>query len=416
MISVLKRIFINNWPRKIISLILAIIVYFVINQSLTTTKTVSRVSMRVINLPEDRTIDGIASNGRLSKQIDLTLSGYSHIINKLSSRDFEIVIDASNKDGEWIPTISGKNLHATNTNVNVQKSIKSVEYKKFILRTEELVSEKIQVQITKPVGIAPRGFSYVDTWPYRLYMTVRGPKHVIERLREKGIRHTFNLSDIARADLLAIESKNKDVVTYPVNNHWKEIYIPELSDEPIAIDDANAKYLRIEFLRTDAIPISTPIPIDLFFLPRTADQLNPTKARLSTNDMVVVKNGTKILAKPVFAKGVSKNFIDIVKDYLEIVVLTTPVKEGKSMPWSIQITNAKELENAYVDLSLTDVHNPELSKLHPQVREEYLRNRFRSYVSRIEFYTENDKPLELFITRKGSQVIIIDPSLKCESP
>lgn len=416
MISLLKRIFIDNWPRKVISLILAIIVYFVINQSLTTTKTVSQVSMRVINLPKDRTIAGIASNGRLSKQIELTLSGYAHILNKLTSRDFEIVIDASNKDGDWIPSISTKHLHATNPNINIQKSVKSVDYKKFILHTEELVSEKIKVQITKPIGNAPRGYSYLDTWPYQLYMTVKGPKHVIDRLKEKGIRHTFNLSDITRADLLAIEGKNKDVITYSVSNNWKEVYIPELSDEPIAIDDANAKYLRIEFLRTDAIPISTPVPIDLFFLPRTADQLNPSKARLSTNDMVVVKNGTKILAKPVFAKGVSKDFIDIVKDYLEIVVLTTPVEEGRSMPWSIQIANAKKLENAYVDLCLTDVHNPELSKILPQVREEYLRNRFRSYVSRIELYTENDKPLELFIARKGSQIIITDPSKKCESP
>ncbi|MCP5491763.1 MAG: hypothetical protein H7A40_01810 [Chlamydiales bacterium] len=416
MISLLKRIFIDNWPRKVISLILAFIVYFVINQSLTTTKAISQVSMRVINLPKDRTIEGIASNGKLSKKIELTLSGYAHILNKLSSRDFEVVIDATNKNGEWIPTISCKNLHATNPDVNIQKSIKSVEYKKFILRTEELVSEKIPVQITKPIGIPPRGYSYLDTWPYRLYMTVKGPKHVIDRLREKGIRHTFNLSDITRADLLAIESKSHDVVTYPVNSHWKEVYIPELSDEPITIDDTNAKYLRIDFQRTDAIPLSTPVPVDLFFLPRTADQLNPSKARLSTNDMVVVKNGTKILGKPISAKGVSKNFIEIVKDYLEIVVVATPVKEGESMPWSIQVANAKELENAYVELSLADSLNPELSSLHPQMREEYLRNRFRSYISRIEFYTENDKPLELFITRKGSQIIITDPNVKCESP
>lgn len=416
MISLLRRIFIDNWPRKIISLILSFIVYFVINQSLTTTKSVSQVSMRVINLPKDRTIEGITSNGKLPKQIELTLSGYAHILNKLSSRDFEVIIDATNKEGEWIPTISCKNLHATNPNVNIQKYIKSVDYKKFILHTEELVSEKIPVHLTKPTGVAPRGYHYLDTWPYRLYMTVKGPKHVVNRLKEKGVRHTLNLSDITRADLLAIESKSHDVVTYPVNNHWKEVLIPELSDEPIPIDDANAKYLRIDFQRTDAIPITTPVPVDLFFLPRTADQLNPSKARLSTNEMVVVKNGTKVLGKPVCAKGVSKNFIDIVKDYLEIVVVTTPVKEGESMSWSIQVANAKELENAYVELSNAEVLSPELSSLSSQMREEYLRNRFRSYISRIEFYTENDKPLELFITRKGSQIIITDPNVKCESP
>jgi len=41
------------------------------------------------------------------------------------------------------------------------------------------------------------------------------------------------------------------------------------------------------------------------------------------------------------------------------------------------------------------VSDEELRSLHPHVREEYLRNRFRSYMNRFQFYKSNDSKLEL---------------------
>ncbi len=86
------------------------------------------------------------------------------------------------------------------------------------------------------------------------------------------------------------------------------------------------------------------------------------------------------------------------------------------MSWSLQVANAKGLEDKYVArMADAKSHVAEIERLHPQDREEYLRNRFRSYMNRIEICDENKKPIQLHITHKGSQILITDPP-ECESP
>lgn len=48
--TLLKNLFINNWPRKCLSIILAIIIWFVVNKSLTATKTISNVPVKISTL------------------------------------------------------------------------------------------------------------------------------------------------------------------------------------------------------------------------------------------------------------------------------------------------------------------------------------------------------------------------------
>ena len=410
--SLLHRLFIDNWPRKAIALVLAIIVWFAVAQSLQTSKTFGNVSVRVVNIPKGLTVEGMQTNGTLAKKITLVLKGNKSTLEKLTSNDFEVVVSAEGHIGEWVATITKKNLVPLNPEINLIQGVKSVVSKNVIIKLTDLVSEKIPVIIAKPIGEAPKGYQYLDTWPYRLYVTIDGPKQTVNKLKKRGLKLTLNLNDISTADLNALESTSKvgksDVVSYYVPNHWKEISVPELSQTPIPIDDPNSKYLRIDFVRLDLIPITTPIPIDLFFFPKTANVLNPSKVRLATNELVKTVNGIKIFAKPLTAKGVSETFLNVIKDYLEIVVVATPVQEDQSMRWYAQIIGAQTLENRYVDILKSDVSNQELSELHPQVREEYLRNRFRSYMNRFRLYDENDQPLKLFITRKGGQIYVLD--------
>lgn len=66
--SLLLRIFVDNWIRKVIALILAAILWLVVNQSLTTTRNIAHIPVRVINIPPGYTIEGIQANGRLAKK------------------------------------------------------------------------------------------------------------------------------------------------------------------------------------------------------------------------------------------------------------------------------------------------------------------------------------------------------------
>lgn len=409
MTSLLRRIFIDNWARKIISLILATVVYFVIAQSLTTTKTVDKVAVRVINIPEDKAVEGLTSNGLLDRKIDLQVTGHKKTLETLSGADIVVVIDAQRQSGEWIPKISPKNIKALKPNLNVNKSIRRISHKGFIVKLADLVTDKIQVIITNPTGTSPDGYSFLDGWPYRLFVTVKGPHNVVENLRKTGLKRTFDLSEITKANLNALETKKDhkdDVVSFYVPDHWKEILVPTLSDIPLKIDDPSAKHLRIDFVRHNLLPINVPVPVDLYFFPKTASELNPQTAKLGVNTDIIVKDGIKMFSKPLYTKGVSRNFLKIVKDYIEVIVMTTPVAEGQSMKWTPHIVNAKELEDSYVSLMLADAINFELSTLHPEAREEYLRNRFRSYLNRFQLYTQDGKPLELFISCKGNQIIV----------
>jgi hypothetical protein len=51
--SLLIKLFVHNWPRKLISLILAVIIWFVVSQSMATTKTISNIGVRITNIPEE---------------------------------------------------------------------------------------------------------------------------------------------------------------------------------------------------------------------------------------------------------------------------------------------------------------------------------------------------------------------------
>ena len=199
--TLLKNLFINNWPRKCLSVILAIIIWFVVNKSLTTNKTISNVPVKIENIPPGKTVEGIQSNGFLNRRVNLTLSGNKGVLDDLNANDLQIVFDASGQEGEWIATISRKNLRANNSDINISQGISRVSQQNFIIKLTKLVSEKIPIIITQPIGESPSGYQFVDIWPYQLNITVSGPKDIVKKLKSRGLNLTFNLNDITKTKL-----------------------------------------------------------------------------------------------------------------------------------------------------------------------------------------------------------------------
>ena len=108
--TLFKRLFLDNWQRKLVSLILAMITWLVVNHSITVTKTFPDIAIKLINLPPGKTVEGLQANNILNKRIALTLMGNKSVIDELSSSDLEVIIDAEDKGSEWIATITKKNL------------------------------------------------------------------------------------------------------------------------------------------------------------------------------------------------------------------------------------------------------------------------------------------------------------------
>jgi len=407
--TLLTRLFIENWQRKLVSLVLAMVVWFVVNHSMSVVKTVPNIPVRVINLSPQKTIEGMQVNGILNKKITLTFTGNKAVLDDLSVKDIEVVIDASSKADEWIAAIDKKNIVSLNPDLDFAKAISKVSPFEMIIRQSKLVSEKIPVLITQPIGEAPKGYQFLDVWPYHLMLTVNGPEESVKRMKARGLKLTFNLNDISRAELDALTPVKKtgtaDEVSFFVPSSWKKILLQQLSDTPIEIDDPQAKLLRLDFSRQDMIPLGIPLPVTVFFPPKYSNTLNPETYSLAANDFIIKKNGIKMISTPLYAQGVSRLFLETVKDMIQIVIIAAPKSERETLLWSTQFMYPHELEDRYV-AKVMSLSSDEAGDVQPHLREDYLRNRFRSYMSRFRLYTPNGKKLSLKIELQANAISI----------
>ncbi|NGX39016.1 MAG: hypothetical protein KR126chlam1_00334 [Chlamydiae bacterium] len=397
--TLLRKLFLENWQRKLISVFLAVIIWFMVNQSLITSRVINNIPIRIINIPEGKTVVDLQSNGTLAKRTSLTLVGNKALLDELSLNDLEVVIDAQNKQGEWIATISRRNLISLNPDLNLSKGITRTSETNVIIRLTKLVSEKIPVFITQPIGQAPTGYQYLDIWPYQLRLNISGPEDVVKRLKSKGIRLTFDLSDITKAELDALrarpDSAQGDEVSYFVPEQWKRVSIPLLSEAPIEIDDPRAKNLRVDFVRISLLPINSKIPVSLYFPTENLNRYNPKNISLTTGPLIQSVGGLDVFAIPLYAKGVSPLFVRIVENMLKITITIDPSDITKELPWSIEFINSRLLEDRYVSIMMSDISDSQIHELQPLDREEYLRNRFRSYMNRFRLYKSEDERLRI---------------------
>ncbi len=409
--TLLHKIFIEHWSRKLIAVILSVIIWLVVNHTLTSTRNINNVPVRIIHLPQGKTVEGIQPNGRLAKKLTLTITGNKALIDELTPSDLEVVIDASEKPDEWIATITKKNLVSLNPEIEIGNGISRIYYPNFVIRMTKLITDQIPIVITQPIGEAPRGYQFLDVWPYHLSLTVSGPEEVVKRLKLKEQRITFNLNDISKSQLdeLSIKSEaNSEVISYFVPEQWKQINIPILSDAPIEIDDPQAKALRIDFIRCNLLPVNAPIQLSLFFPSKNLKNLNPENTSLISNKLVEFRNGTPLISYPLYANGVDSLFLQIVREMIEIVIIVDPKTDKKALDWSVQFVNPRQLEDKYVESLMSDVSDQDIRLMQPTLREEYLRNRFRSYMNHFQMLRDEDDKFDLDISLSDQKIDVIE--------
>ncbi len=398
--TLLHKLFFENWQRKYFSLFIAVIAWFVINHSLTATKTIPNVPVRIANISAYKTVL------EHDKTISVTVVGNKAVLDTLNPGSIEIVVDAANKPDMWVETIAKKNLVSLNPEVDIS-GISQVSSPSLTFHTVNIVTEKIPVVITRPIGDAPRGYQFLDIWPYHLSLTVSGPEDVISKLKLKEQKLTFNLNDISKGELDALQTEESEAVSFPVPDHWKQILIPQIASTPLQINDIEANSLRIDFVRHDLIAVETHLPVTLFFPQEFCSFLNPESCILETTDCVKHVNGINILNEPLYARGVSKLFLDVVRDMMQLQILVTPNSGIESLGWSVQFANPKSLEDEYVARLKSEITNKEPNEFHLLLKEIYWRNRFRSYMSRIELYTQDGTKLDLNIQLEKNAIKVV---------
>lgn len=415
----LYEFFVQHWGRKVISVILAVMVWLLVNHSLTSTRNISNIPVRIVHLPAGKTVEGMQPNSRLAKKLTLTIVGNKAVIDELTPSDLEVIIDAEGKPDEWIATISKKNLICLNPEINIETGITRAYHPNFLIRMAKLITDKIPITVTKPIGEAPRGYQFLDVWPYRLYLTVSGPEEVLKRLKAKEQKITFNLNEISKSQLDDIALKmegSSDVVSFFIPQEWKQILIPSLSDSPLEINDPQAASLRIDFIHSNLLPLDTPVPLSVFYPKKHLSTLNPENTQILPNHLISFSQGVPFLTLPLYASGVDSFFLDLARNLLEIAIVVEPVSERAFLSWSTEFINSRAIEDQYVTTLLSDVSDRDIRLMPPSLLEEYLRNRFRSYMSRFQLFHEDNSKFDLLISLKSGKIVIEEPQMSKTPP
>ncbi len=406
MISLFKYFFINHWQRKLIALFLAICIWTITHHSLTVNKTVTSVPVKVINLPEGKTVEGMLGGGIL-KTLSLNLNGNKAVLDELSGKNLEVIIDASDQPDSWTAIIDKKNLRCKDRSIDLNKAIAKVTPIELNIKKTKLITEKVPILVPPPTGEVPKGFQYLDVWPDHLYVTMTGPEKVIKTLKTKGLFLKLNLEDVSLADLEALQRETQgDEISYSVPESWKTVNVPQISDEPIQIDDPTVKNLQLIFSLQDYLFVGNSIPINVYFPPKHSSSLNPESYSIATNDFVIKKNGIKVLKMPLYTQGVSRRFLETVKEMLQICIVAAPKSERETLLWSAQFINPQELETRYIAKALADTQEDMLDIL-GTAREDYFRNRFRQSMNRFRFYNSDQHKLNLKIEIQGSSIAVV---------
>lgn len=401
--------FTYQWQRKCLALLTAIIVWVLVNNSILSQKTIKFVPIRIVNLPVDKTIQGLLPNGFLSKRVSLTLRGTKEVIDKLEPGDLEVILDVSHLPNEAIIQVLKNNLVSLNPNINLTNHIKAVTHPEFMIKMSPMITESIPVTIRKPTGEPPKGYQFLDVWPTTLTQVVSGPQEQVLQLKSKGIDLTFNLDEISAAELDELESErglNDNEVSFYVPAGWKKIELPVLSNFTELLNDSSADHLHLNFLRKELLPLKSELPVHVFYPLKNSSTINPNTYPLINNRWVVNKNFVPILEVPLLAKDVSKLFLEIVKNNIQLNVVAAAKEERKKLEWGIGFTDEAHLENTYVALLLN--HTKGINGLTSNIEEleKHFRKRFRMYMQKIELYLTPTKPLELNCCLQDDHIMI----------
>jgi hypothetical protein len=415
MISLLNRIFLEHWQRKIIALITAVLVWIVVDRSITVSKTFSNVAVRVINLPKEYTIKGMQPNGFLSQHITLVLTGQRSILQPLSAQEIEVVLNAEGKTTDWAPKISRYDLTTTNPDINLSRDVSKVEHGPFKLDVMRMQTAKISILIAKPDGTPPAGYQYTGVFPKKLWATVQATEKELSTLKERGLHIEFDLNKISKKELDEIEAhhvQKKEIILYTIPNSWKKVRLPFAPYSQVEIDDERAQNLKITFLRTHLIPLEKHLPLSIYFGNLDTTKYNPQTIQLKGNEYVVEKNGVYFLKESLFAKNVSKRFLDVIKNNLQVVINIEEDEEGSPiLKWNFNVVNPKHLEQMFYKKILLEEFDHEKNILEDEGQKQLFRYQFYNFLRHFEIYTAPNCLLDLDLKLENNEVVIAPKNL-----
>lgn len=409
MIQYVRSLIFFQLPRKLLALFAAVLVWVAIDQASQATKRFQDVRIQIINIPEDRAVEYILSAGTPTKTMAVSLHGKKSILDSITQDDIEVVIDAKDHtEDEWVATLNASDIVSLLPGISLHNSISTINHESIIVKYANVITEQVPVFITRPVGHSPKGYTFLDVWPYEIQATVTGIDKEITELKQKGLKLTYNLNEIKRSTLEnsapdQSESDN-DIITFYPPKHWNEIHKNNKGIRSIQIGDDYLDSIRLEFIRSELVPFNGELQL-ASFLPTSSPLFEKFKEITFSGPSIKEKSkATFILSHPLFAKGVSRLFLETVKDMITIIAI--PTHHSHTVETSIQFINPIQLENKYVSKILSSISDNEIKRLSPELRQIYLRNRFRSYMNKFRLVKDDNSPLTFTFDEEHSTIVV----------
>ena len=138
--------------------------------------------------------------------------------------------------------------------------------------------------------------------------------------------------------------------------------------------------------------------------------INPETYGLKASPFLQFKNHLPILTVPLYACNVSKLFLEIVKDNMEIDIVAAPPTEREFLEWDVNFIDATHLEDTYVAFLLSHSRLAESPSTKSRDREKNLRQRFRLYMQNLALYIAPQYKLELQCRLEDGKIHIHVPN------
>lgn len=387
------RILTENWPRKLISLIAAILIWAIVSHSISLTRVLSPVAVTVVNAPPGYIFAGIQQNGVFDRTLSISVSGDKAAIESLRPGDLSLVLDASDQTTEWVAQLSSADLRSTRPEISLGRRLQLVSPREVIVKMSPVVSERVPVFFTEPVGEPPAGYQCLDVFPRKLYVSLSGPEDQIKRVKAQGLALTLDLGTISKEELEWLEQQigsGKDEISLPIPGRWLRVRVP-FSNEMVTIDDPEAAHARILFVREQLLPLNAPLPITVFYPVASLDTWNPEDNPLVIEGPLKRLHGQTVIDRPLYVSGVSRTFLDLLRGNLTLLITARPDPTTGHLPWGFQAMDLRTLENKFLKRVVAESPGP-------LPREESIRARFRAYLRKFEMLTGPDRIFRAQVT------------------
>ncbi len=405
----------NNWQRKLLSLMLAIFTWFLVNHYITSDQRFTEVPVHLKNLGPNRTVKGLKAGNILPQKISLGIKGKKYVFRKVKPGDLEIVLDASNKPENWTPEITRYDIIDKSGTIDLSNVISDVTYSPFTVALEPTFEVPLTVHVTPPRGTAPRGYHFMNVSPRKFHMKVRTSKQEAEHFQSHIAKLNLDLNRISTQQLDELREKNQDkskeIVCFPVPDAWKKVLLPNDMHTRVMLNDPAAENMHITFMYEELLPLPKKLPVALFFPTALSSKLNPESLKLGNNGDLIMSNGLYVLDADLYVDNVSALFLETVKDYLQISIHFDLAKSSQDrFRWSLELINTNELEERYVEEAI--IQGKMSREDAPMLIEQ-----FHTLLKKMRLYTAPHKPLSLQVSQRGEYIHIrkISPERKAAS-